>query len=141
MELREMRAFVVVDAGSFATAAQRASVSQSTISQTICFLEHRIGGARLSRPSGRSAAQSRAEAQAPQRDSRVLIPEVLLTVLAPERASGLTPQCVARRTPASLAWFPLIGTPIPRRTWTAWAASNRRRDVGRLVSSFDAPSA
>ena len=39
-------------------------------------------------------------------------------------------------TEASLAptWRPLIGNPVVRRTWAAWPASSRRRDLAAIAA-------
>lgn len=76
----------------------------------------------------------------PELDSRFLIPEVRYTTLALGRGFGLAPERVLRQMPGSLAWYPLAGDPIVRRTWAVWPAASRRRDVGRLVASLGAPS-
>jgi hypothetical protein len=36
-----------------------------------------------------------------------------------------------------VTWLPLIGNPIVRRTWAAWQASSRRRDLAALVAALD----
>ena len=76
----------------------------------------------------------------PQPDSRVLIPEVRLAEVAAGCAFSLAPAWLAQRIPGSLAWCPVAGEPIVRRTWAAWAASSRRRDVGRFIAAFDVPA-
>jgi hypothetical protein len=35
--------------------------------------------------------------------------------------------------------LPLAGKPVVRRTWVVWPAESRRRDVARLIASFQAP--
>ena len=72
-------------------------------------------------------------------DGRVLIPEVRFTEVAAGHGFSLAPAWIARQIPGSLAWCPLVGDPIVRRTWAAWVASSHRRDVGHLVAAFDIP--
>ena len=72
-------------------------------------------------------------------DGRALIPEVRFTEVAAGHGFSLAPAWIARQIPGSLAWRPLVGEPIVRRTWAAWAASSRRRDVGHFVAAFDIP--
>jgi len=74
-----------------------------------------------------------------QPDSRVLIPEVRFTEVAAGHGFSLAPAWITRQIPGSLAWCPLAGDPIVRRTWAAWAASSHRRDVGHLIAAFDLP--
>lgn len=72
-------------------------------------------------------------------DGRVLIPEVRFTEVAAGHGFSLAPAWIARQIPGSLAWRPLVGDPIVRRTWAAWTASSHRRDVGHFVAAFDIP--
>jgi len=39
--------------------------------------------------------------------------------------------------PGGVAWCPLIGNPLVRRTWAVWSASSRRRDLAALVAALD----
>ena len=41
--------------------------------------------------------------------------------------------------PDAVAWAPLVGNPLVRRTWAVWQASSRRRDVGHFITTFDGP--
>jgi hypothetical protein len=38
-----------------------------------------------------------------------------------------------------VTWSPLVGHPLVRRTWVVWPANSRRRDIGQLVTAFEAP--
>ncbi|MFZ0903953.1 MAG: hypothetical protein WAN71_08770 [Mycobacterium sp.] len=51
--------------------------------------------------------------------------------MAPE--GGLQP------LPDNVTWSPLVGQPVVRRTWVVWPAESRRRDIGRLIASFQPP--
>jgi DNA-binding transcriptional LysR family regulator len=75
----------------------------------------------------------------PQPDSRVLMPEVRFAEVAAGRAFSLAPAWIAGRLPGSLVWSPVVGNPIVRRTWAAWAASSHRRDIGHFIAAFDVP--
>jgi hypothetical protein len=35
------------------------------------------------------------------------------------------------------SWHPLIGNPIVRRTWAAWPAESRQREVATLIAALD----
>jgi hypothetical protein len=39
--------------------------------------------------------------------------------------------------PETVVWAPLIGHPIVRRTWAAWPAGSRRRDVAQFIAALD----
>jgi DNA-binding transcriptional LysR family regulator len=75
----------------------------------------------------------------PQPDDRVLIPEVRFTEVAAGHAFSLAPGWLAGQAPGSLAWRPVVGSPIVRRTWAVWAAASHRRDVGHFIAAFDVP--
>lgn len=75
----------------------------------------------------------------PQPDSRVLIPEVRFTEVAAGHSFSLAPAWLAGQIPGSLAWCPVVGSPIVRRTWAVWAASSHRRDVGHFIAAFEVP--
>ena len=77
--------------------------------------------------------------RSPQPDSRVLIPEVRFTEVAAGHAFSLAPAWLAGQIPGSLAWCPVVGSPIVRRTWAVWAASSHRRDVGHFIAAFEVP--
>jgi len=70
-------------------------------------------------------------------DVRVLVPEVRFALVDSGRAFALAPAHVARLVPETLAWRPLAGHPVIRRTWAAWPASCHRRDVGHFIAAFE----
>lgn len=72
-------------------------------------------------------------------DVRILVPEVKFAVVDSGRAFALAPAHVARLLPETLAWCPLAGLPVIRRTWAAWQGSCHRRDVGHFIAAFDLP--
>ena len=61
----------------------------------------------------------------------------------------MSPNLALRRTvriahdihplPDSVAWSPLVGHPLVRRTWVVWPPNSRRRDIGQLVTAFEVP--
>ncbi|MGW2857047.1 hypothetical protein ACWDAZ_35790, partial [Streptomyces sp. NPDC001215] len=62
----------------------------------------------------------------------------LAVVHAPSRAvlHGAAPR---KSTADGVAWSPLTGHPLVRRTWAVWPADSRRQDLGRLVAAFEQP--
>src|SRR5258705_579302 len=54
-------------------------------------------------------------------------------------AFALAPRHGLDQLPEAVAWAPLVGNPLVRRTWAVWLSSSRRRDVGHFVTSFDGP--
>ena len=69
-----------------------------------------------------------------------LTAEVKVAAVGTRRAFTLAPPNWGLTLPGTIAWSPLTGNPITRRTWAVWAAGSRRRDVGRLVTSLDQPT-
>jgi DNA-binding transcriptional LysR family regulator len=74
------------------------------------------------------------------------VPEDLELVVAMKFASvssghafALSPRHQPDKLPEAVAWAPLVGNPLVRRTWAVWLASSRRRDVGHFVTTFDRP--
>ena len=74
------------------------------------------------------------------------VPEDLELIVAMKFASvssahafALAPQRRLDQVPEAVAWAPLVGNPLVRRTWAVWLASSRRRDVGHFVTTFDSP--
>ena len=49
------------------------------------------------------------------------------------------PAAAAGPAPEAVAWAPLVGNPLVRRTWAVWLANSRRRDIGHFVTAFDSP--
>jgi DNA-binding transcriptional LysR family regulator len=66
-----------------------------------------------------------------------LLAEVKVASASAGRAFALAPRGWAQPLPQAVTWQPLIGNPIVRRTWAAWPASARRRDLAALVAALD----
>jgi DNA-binding transcriptional LysR family regulator len=77
----------------------------------------------------------------PVPDDQELIAAVKFAAVSGGRAFALAPANGLEPLPDNVSWVPLAGNPIVRRTWVVWPAESRRRDVGRLVASFQAPAA
>jgi DNA-binding transcriptional LysR family regulator len=77
----------------------------------------------------------------PAPDDQTLIAAVKFAAVSSGRAFALAPENGLQPLPDNVSWLPLAGKPIVRRTWVVWPAESRRRDVGRLVASFQAPNA
>jgi DNA-binding transcriptional LysR family regulator len=74
------------------------------------------------------------------------VPEDLELIVAMKFASvssghafALAPQRRIDQLPDAVAWAPLVGNPLVRRTWAVWPASSRGRDVAHFVTTFDGP--
>jgi DNA-binding transcriptional LysR family regulator len=63
--------------------------------------------------------------------------EVTYASVSMGRSFALAPPSCQRGLPASLRWRRLTGDPLRRRTWAAWPAGSRRRDLGHLVSLLE----
>lgn len=72
-------------------------------------------------------------------DGQRLIAEVKLAAVSAGRAFALAPANWSQPIPDGVAWAPLAGRPLVRRTWAVWAAESRRRDLGRLIAALDRP--
>lgn len=66
-----------------------------------------------------------------------LIAEVKLAAVSAGQAFALAPPGWGQPLPPGVAWRPLIGSPIVRRTWAVWHASESRRDLAMLVAALD----
>ena len=66
-----------------------------------------------------------------------LIAEVKLAAVGTGRAFALAPPGWYQPLPEGLAWYPLTGDPLVRRTWAVWPADSRRRDLAALVAALD----
>ena len=66
-----------------------------------------------------------------------LIAEVKFAAVGTGRAFALAPPDWNQPLPPGVIWCPLIGNPIVRRTWAAWPASSRRRDLAAVVAAVD----
>ncbi|MFC4021206.1 LysR family transcriptional regulator [Micromonospora sp. GCM10011542] len=70
-------------------------------------------------------------------EGQELIAPVKLAAVIAGGAFALAPPNWQQPVPESLAWVPLAGGPLVRRTWAAWPASSRRRDLGHLVAALE----
>ncbi|MDT6985305.1 LysR substrate-binding domain-containing protein [Streptomyces lusitanus] len=70
-------------------------------------------------------------------DGQPLIAEVKLASVSAGRAFTLAPPGWSQPLPDSVAWFPLVGHPVVRRTWAVWNAGSHRRDLGHLVAALE----
>jgi DNA-binding transcriptional LysR family regulator len=77
---------------------------------------------------------------ASQEDERPVPPEVKLAAAGTGRAFAFAAPGWARPLPEGLVWHALIGNPIVRRTWAAWPADSRRREVATLIAALDVTS-
>lgn len=75
----------------------------------------------------------------PVPDDQVLIAAVKLAAVSSGQAFALAPENGLQPLPDDVTWTPLVGKPVVRRTWVVWPAESRRRDVGRLIASFQPP--
>ena len=75
----------------------------------------------------------------PPPEDQQLIAEVKLAAVTAGGSFALAPQNWAHPIPESVTWSPLVGHPLVRRTWVVWPANSRRRDIGQLVTAFEAP--
>ncbi|MGK5739437.1 LysR family transcriptional regulator [Micromonospora sp. URMC 103] len=66
-----------------------------------------------------------------------LIAPVKLAAVTAGGAFALAPPDWQQPIPESLAWLPLVGHPLVRRTWATWPASSRRRDLGHLIAALE----
>ncbi len=69
--------------------------------------------------------------------SNQLTPDVAHAKVSLGRSFALAPACCRETLPPALTWRRLTGDPVRRRTWAAWPANSRRRDLGHLVSSLE----
>ncbi|MFS8198586.1 LysR family transcriptional regulator [Streptomyces sp. CWNU-52B] len=72
-------------------------------------------------------------------DGQPLIAEVKLASVSAGRAFTLAPPSWSQPLPDTVAWFPLAGHPIVRRTWAVWNAGSHRLDLGHLIAALDQP--
>ncbi|MEV5694604.1 LysR family transcriptional regulator [Micromonospora globbae] len=70
-------------------------------------------------------------------EGQELIAPVKLAAVTAGGAFALAPPDWREPIPESLTWAPLVGHPIVRRTWAAWPAAARRRDLGHLVAALE----
>jgi len=77
----------------------------------------------------------------PVPDDQVLIAAVKFAAVSSGEAFALAPENALQPLPDDVTWLPLVGKPVVRRTWVVWPAESRRRDIGRLIASFQPPDA
>ena len=77
----------------------------------------------------------------PAPDHQELIAAVKFAAVNSGQAFALAPENGLQPLPDNVTWSPLAGQPVVRRTWVVWPAESRRRDVGRLIASFQSPEA
>jgi DNA-binding transcriptional LysR family regulator len=77
----------------------------------------------------------------PVPDDQTLIAAVKFAAVSSGQAFSLAPENGLQPLPDNVSWLPLAGKPIVRRTWAVWPAESRRRDIGRLIASLQAPNA
>jgi DNA-binding transcriptional LysR family regulator len=65
-----------------------------------------------------------------------LISEVKLAAVSAGGVFALAPANWCPDIPDTVTWLPLVGNPLLRRTWAAWPATSKRRDLGHLVASL-----
>ncbi len=75
----------------------------------------------------------------PAPDDQELIAAVKFAAVTDGQAFALAPENGLQPLPDTVTWLPLAGKPLVRRTWAVWPAESRRRDVARLIASFQAP--
>jgi DNA-binding transcriptional LysR family regulator len=75
----------------------------------------------------------------PAPDDQLLIAAVKFAAVSSGQAFALAPENGLQPLPDNVTWSPLAGQPVVRRTWVVWPAESRRRDVGRLIASFQPP--
>jgi DNA-binding transcriptional LysR family regulator len=72
----------------------------------------------------------------PVPDGQELISAVKFAAVSSGQAFALAPEHGLQPLPDDVTWLPLAGKPVVRRTWVVWPAESRRRDIGRLIASF-----
>jgi DNA-binding transcriptional LysR family regulator len=75
----------------------------------------------------------------PAADDQELIAAVKFAAVTSGQAFALAPKNGLQPLPDNVTWSSLVGKPVVRRTWVVWPAESRRRDVARLIASFQAP--
>jgi DNA-binding transcriptional LysR family regulator len=72
-------------------------------------------------------------------EDQELIAAVKFAAVTSGQAFALAPKNGLQPLPDNVTWSSLVGKPVVRRTWVVWPAESRRRDVGRLIASFQPP--
>jgi hypothetical protein len=70
-------------------------------------------------------------------EGQELIAEVKLAAVTAGHAFALAPPDWPQPIPDTITWSPLVGHPLVRRTWAAWPADSRRRDLGHFIAALD----
>ena len=78
---------------------------------------------------------------APAPGDQELIASVKFVAVSAGQAFALAPENWDQPLPDGIEWAALCDHPLVRRTWLVWPASSRRRDLARLVTSFEIPPA
>jgi DNA-binding transcriptional LysR family regulator len=69
-------------------------------------------------------------------EGQALIADVKLASVGAGRAFALAPPRWQRPLPDRVAWSPLAGHPLVRRTWAVWPADATRRDLSRFIAAL-----
>lgn len=69
-------------------------------------------------------------------NSSPLIADVKFAGVAGGAAFAFAPADWSQPLPQEIVWQPLSGAPLVRRTWAAWPAVSRRRDIAALVRAL-----
>jgi DNA-binding transcriptional LysR family regulator len=77
----------------------------------------------------------------PVPENQELIAAVKFAAVGTGHAFTLAPENWQEAIPDGIAWAPLVGNPLVRRTWAVWPANSRRRDIGHLIAAFETPDA
>ncbi|WP_222709684.1 MULTISPECIES: LysR family transcriptional regulator [Microbispora] len=72
-------------------------------------------------------------------EGQELIAEVKLAAVSTGRGFALAPPQWPQPLPPAVAWSPLAGHPLVRRTWVVWPATSRRRDLADFIAGFPDP--
>ena len=75
----------------------------------------------------------------PAAEDQELIAAVKFAAVTSGLAFALAPKNGLQPPPDNVTWSSLVGNPVVRRTWVVWPAESRRRDVARLIASFQPP--
>ncbi|HZC09878.1 MAG TPA: LysR family substrate-binding domain-containing protein, partial [Mycobacterium sp.] len=65
---------------------------------------------------------------------------VTFTALSCGNAFALAPVSLLPPSGHAVVWRPLADRPVIRSTWVVWPAGSRRRDVARLIATFELPT-
>jgi DNA-binding transcriptional LysR family regulator len=65
---------------------------------------------------------------------------VIFTAVSCGDAFALAPASWLPPSGHAVVWRPLADRPVTRSTWVVWPAGSRRRDVARLIATFELPT-